>query len=106
MPKKPDDDTFHDCEFGPDVVLGARTFHDGLFIDDIKTPVNMLIGETPTHSQAIIKEPNLLRFFEQYETVSAVETQEPHQWFNEALPQLVDGIIETVQFETENIKST
>jgi hypothetical protein len=56
MPEKPDDDPFHDCELGPDAVLGTRTFHDVLFTDDTETPVNVLTGETPAHSQAIVEE--------------------------------------------------
>jgi hypothetical protein len=56
MPEKPDDDPFHDCELGPDAVLGTRTFHDVLFTDDTETPVNVLTGETPAHSQATVEE--------------------------------------------------
>jgi hypothetical protein len=56
MPEKPDDDPFHDCELGPDAVLGTRTFHDVLFTDDTETPVNVLNGETPAHSQATVEE--------------------------------------------------
>ena len=56
MPEKPDDDPFNDCELGPDAVLGTRTFHDVLFTDDTETPVNVLTGETPAHSQATVEE--------------------------------------------------
>ncbi len=56
MPEKPDDDPFHDCELDPDAVLGTRTFHDVLFTDDTETPVNVLTGETPAHSQATVEE--------------------------------------------------
>lgn len=28
-----DDDPFHDCEFGPDAVLGTRPFHEARFAD-------------------------------------------------------------------------
>ena len=56
MPEKPDDNPFHDCELGPDAVLGTRTFHDVLFADDTETPVNVFTGETPAHSQATVEE--------------------------------------------------
>jgi hypothetical protein len=55
MSENPDDDPFHDCEFGPDAVLGTRTFHDVLFTDDTETPVNVLTGETPAHPQATVQ---------------------------------------------------
>jgi len=51
-----DNDPFHDCELDPDAVLGTRTFEDVLFTDEAETPVNVLTGETPTHSQATVEE--------------------------------------------------
>ena len=56
MPEKPDADPFHDCELGPDTVLGTRTFENVLFSDETETPVNVLTGETPAHSQATVEE--------------------------------------------------
>ena len=53
MSKEPADDPFHDCGLGPDEVLGTRTFCDVLFTDDTETPVNVLTGETPAHSQPL-----------------------------------------------------
>ena len=47
MPEKSDDDPFHDCELGPDAVLGMRTFRNVLFTEDTETPVNVLTGENP-----------------------------------------------------------
>jgi len=51
-----EDDPFHDCELGPEAVLGTRTFEDVLFTDETETPVNVLTGETPAHSQATVEE--------------------------------------------------
>jgi len=56
MTEQPADDPFHDCELGPDAVLGTRTFKGVLFTDDTETPVNVLTGETPAHSQATVAE--------------------------------------------------
>ncbi len=63
-------------------------------------------GTVRYHVTVAVADPNLLRFFEQYETVSAAETHaesEPYRRFNEALPELVDGTIETVQFEADDV---
>ena len=56
MTEKQADDQFHGCELGPNAVLGTRTFEDVLFTDDTETPVNVLTGETPAHSQATVEE--------------------------------------------------
>ena len=56
MSEQPPDDPFEDCELGPDAILGTRTFEDVLFTDETETPVNVLTGETPEHSQASIDE--------------------------------------------------
>jgi len=47
-----EDDPFHDCELDPEAILGTHTFEDVLFTDDTETPVNVLTGETPAHSQS------------------------------------------------------
>ena len=51
-----DDDPFHDCELDPEAILGTHTFEDVLFTDETETPVNVLTGETPAHSQATVEE--------------------------------------------------
>lgn len=51
-------------------------------------------------------EPNLIRFFEQYDDAAAAETHtksEPYRQFNMALPEFVSGTIETIQFETDDV---
>ena len=83
MPEIPDDDPFHDCELDPDAVLGTRTFHDVLFTDDTETPVNLLTGETPAHSQATVKEAK--------EFATSIDTDTPQI----ALPASVETQIET-----------
>jgi len=82
MPEKPDD-PFHDCEFGPDAVLGTRTFHDVLFTDDTETPVNVLAGETPAHSQATVEEAKAF--------AASIDTNTPQI----ALPASVETQVET-----------
>jgi hypothetical protein len=83
MPEKPDDDPFHGCEFGPDGVLGMRTFHDVLFTDDTETPVNVLTGETPAQSQATVEEAKAF--------AASIDTETPQI----ALPASVESQIET-----------
>ena len=83
MPEKPDDDPFHDCEFGPDAVLGTRTFHDVLFTDDAETPVNVLTGETPAHSRATVEEAKAF--------AASIDTETPQI----ALPASIETQIET-----------
>jgi len=56
MSEKPDDDPFDDCELDPDAILGTHIFKDVLFTDGTETPVNVLTGETPAHSQATVEE--------------------------------------------------
>ena len=83
MPEKPDDDPFHDCELDPDAVLGTRTFHDVLFTDDTETPVNVLTGETPAHSQATVEEAKAF--------AASIDTDTPQI----ALPASVETQVET-----------
>jgi hypothetical protein len=83
MPEKPDDDPFHDCEFGPDAVLGTRTFHDVLFTDDSETPVNVLTGKTPAQSQATVEEAK--------EFAASIDTETPQI----ALPASIESQVET-----------
>jgi hypothetical protein len=83
MPEKPDTDPFHDCELGPDAVLGTRTFEDALFTDDTETPVNVLTGETPAHSQATVEEAKAF--------AASIDTDTPQI----ALPASVETQVET-----------
>ena len=56
-----------------------------------------------------VRDPNILRFFEQYANAAAAErhqSTEAYRRFNEALPELVDGDIETVQFEVDETAVT
>ncbi len=78
-----DDDPFHDCELGPDAVLGTHTFEDALFTDDTETPVNVLTGETPAHPQATVEEAK--------EFAASIDTDTPQI----ALPASVETQIET-----------
>ena len=83
MSEKPDDDPFHDYELGPDAVLGTRTFHDVLFTDDTETPVNVLTGETPAHSQTTVEEAKAF--------AASIDTDTPQI----ALPASVETQVET-----------
>jgi hypothetical protein len=56
MSKQTTDDPFEDCELGPEAILGTRTYEDILFTDETETPVNVLTGETPEHSEATVDE--------------------------------------------------
>lgn len=83
MTEEPADDPFHDCELGPDTVLGTQTFEDVLFTDDTETPVSVLTGETPAHSQATIQEAKAF--------AESIDTDTPQI----ALPTSVETQIET-----------
>ncbi|WP_254544812.1 hypothetical protein [Halomarina pelagica] len=77
------DDPFHDCELGPDAVLGTQTFEDVLFTDDTETPVDVLTGQTPAHSQATVEEAKAF--------AAGIDTDMPQI----ALPASVETQIET-----------
>ena len=83
MSKESTDDPFEDCELGPKAILGTRTFEDVLFTDETETPVNVLTGETPAHSQATVKEAT--------EFAANIDTETPQI----ALPASVETQIET-----------
>ena len=83
MTSHADDDPFHDCELGPDAVLGTHTFEDVLFTDDTETPVNVLTGQTPAHSQATVEEAKAF--------AAGIDTETPQI----ALPASVETQIET-----------
>ena len=77
------DDSFDDCELAPDAILGTHTFEDVLFTDETETPVNVLTGETPAHSQATVEEAK--------EFAASIDTDTPQV----ALPASVETQIET-----------
>jgi hypothetical protein len=54
MSEQPSKDPFEECKLSPDAILGTRTFEDVLFTDETETPVNVLTGEIPPHSQASV----------------------------------------------------
>ncbi|RDZ34022.1 MULTISPECIES: hypothetical protein [Haloferax] len=83
MPEKQGDDPFHDCELGPEAILGTHTFKDVLFTDETETPVNVLTGETPAHSQATVEEAK--------EFAASIATETPQI----ALPASVESQVET-----------
>jgi len=78
-----DDDPFHDCDLDPEAILGTHNFEDVLFTDDTDTPVNVLTGETPAHSQASVEEAK--------EFATSIDTDTPQI----ALPASVESQIET-----------
>ena len=54
-----------------------------------------------------VSDPNVVRFFEQFEDVAAAAEHtesEPYRRFVEALPDLVSGPLETIQFETDELE--
>ncbi|PHQ38550.1 hypothetical protein DJ69_11010 [Halorubrum persicum] len=78
-----EDDPFHDCELDPEAILGIHTFEDVLFTDETETPMNVLTGETPAHSQATVEEAK--------EFATSIDTDTPQI----ALPASVETQIET-----------
>ena len=83
MPEEPADDPFLDCELGPEAILGTHTFEDVLFTDDTETPVNVVTGETPPHSQATVEEATAF--------AASIDTNTPQI----VLPASVETQIET-----------
>jgi len=83
MFEQPADDPFKDCELKPEAILGTQTFEDILYTEQTETPVNVLTGETPEHSQVTIAEA---RAFE-----SSIDTDTPQI----ALPASVETQIKT-----------
>ena len=83
MTQEATDNPFDDCELDPDAILGTRTFEDVLFTDDTETPVNVLTGETPAHSQATVEEAK--------EFAASIDTETPQI----ALPASVETQVET-----------
>src|SRR6056297_2384839 len=88
------DDFFDDCELDPKAILGTHTFEDVLFTDETETPVNVLTGQTPAHSQATVDEAR--------EFAASIDTDTPQI----ALPASVETQIETAskpEYETFSI---
>ena len=83
MSEQPSKDPFEDCELSPDAILGTRTFEDVLFTDETETPVNVLTGETPEHSQASVDEARAF--------AAGIDSDTPHI----ALPASVEAQVET-----------
>jgi len=76
-------DSFDDCELAPEAILGTHTFEDVLFTEETETPVNVLTGETPAHSQATVEEAK--------EFAASIDADTPQI----ALPASVETQIET-----------
>jgi hypothetical protein len=83
MTEEPADDPFNDCELGPDAVLGTQTFEDVLFTVETETPVNVLTGETPAHSQGTVEEAKAF--------AASIDTDTPQI----ALPASVEAQVDT-----------
>ena len=83
MTKDSAEDPFNDCELDPEAILETHTFEDVLFTDETETPVNVLTGETPAHSQATIEEAK--------EFAASIDTETPQI----ALPASVESQVET-----------
>jgi len=83
MSEQPSNDPFEECELSPDAILGTHTFEDVLFTDETETPVNVLNGETPAHSQASVDEARVF--------AAGIDSDTPHI----ALPASVEAQIET-----------
>ena len=83
MSEQTTDDPFEDCELGPEAILGTRTYEDVLFTDETETPVNVLTGDTPEHSQATVDEARAF--------ASSIDTKTPQI----ALSASVETQIET-----------
>ncbi|MEZ3172339.1 hypothetical protein ABNG03_17215 [Halorubrum sp. RMP-47] len=83
MTTQADDDPFDDCELDPGAILGTHTFENVLFTDETETPVNVLTGETPAHSQATVEEAKTF--------AASIDTDTPQI----ALPASVETQVET-----------
>lgn len=63
-------------------------------------------GTVRYHAMEDLSEPGVVRFFEQYEDAAAADAHtgsEQYRQFVTSLPDLVDGTIETVQFEADDV---
>ncbi|GGM75696.1 hypothetical protein J2752_002768 [Halarchaeum rubridurum] len=78
-----EDDPFHDCELDPEAILGTHTFENVLYTDETETPINVLTGETPAHSQATVEEAKGF--------AASIDTETPQI----ALPASVESQVET-----------
>ncbi|MDS0301178.1 hypothetical protein NDI76_20790 [Halogeometricum sp. S1BR25-6] len=83
MSEHPSTDPFEGCELSPNAILGTRTFEGVLFTDETETPVSVLTGETPEHSQATVDEAQAF--------AAGIDSDTPHI----ALPVSVEAQVET-----------
>lgn len=75
-------------------------------IDDLVERSRREDGTVRYRAMRDLTDPNLIRFFEQYEDPEAAEAHtesDEYRRFNELLPEVVDGEIETLQFETADV---
>ena len=89
MTQEAADEPFDDCELAPDAIFGTHTLEDVMFTDETKTPVNVVTGETPAHSQATVEEATGF--------AASVDTETPQI----ALPASVDSQVETQSNPTQ-----
>lgn len=74
-------------------------------VDDLVDQSQAEDGMIDYRATTDVQDPNVIRFFEQYEDADAFEahTQTTHfQEFEEALPELLAGEPEVVQFEVDS----
>jgi len=81
--------------------------------DDVIDRIEDLVEQSRTEDGTVryratrdLSDPNLIRFFEQYEDADAAERHtesDEYRQFNEILPDVVSGPTETVQFETDDV---
>ncbi len=83
MTKDSAEDPFNDCELDSEAIPGTHTFKNVLFTDETETPVNVLTGETPAHSQATVEKAK--------EFAASIDTETPQI----ALPASVESQVET-----------
>jgi|APHM01.1.fsa_nt_gi Uncharacterized conserved protein len=75
-------------------------------IDDLVERSRNEDGTVRYRAMRDLSDPGLIRFFEQYETAEAAERHTEsaaYRRFNEMLPEVANGDIETVQFETADV---
>lgn len=76
------------------------------YIDDLLAQSRSEPGTVRYEAVKALDDPNTIRFFEQYEDATAAEAHtesDPYRRFVAALPEFVDGEIETIQFETDAV---
>lgn len=79
------------------------------YIDDLVDRSRSEPGTVRYEAVRPLDDSNTIRFFEQYEDVDAAEAHaesKPYRRFMRALPEFVDGEIETIQFETDAVSES